>query len=227
MQSWNDIEKWRHRQRRMLRRARHAVRPRSQAILNEHVRARLKALLDNLGASSVGFYWPLEGEFDLRALMRDFVTQGGRAALPAVTETNRPLEFRRWWPGIPLIPDLLEVPAPKWRDLISPDVVVAPMLGFDDCLYRLGFGTGYLDRTLAQLDPTPLPVGICHEMGRLRTIYPQGHDIPMDVVITERGFRRRNRGSTPDGPDECPGTKRPRGASPLRQAGNLFGFRGI
>jgi len=69
--------------------------------------------------------------------------------------------------------------------------VLAPLVGFDPKCYRLGYGGGYFDRTLAALSPRPLAIGVGFELSRIRTIYPQPFDIPMDVVVTEVDIRHR------------------------------------
>jgi 5,10-methenyltetrahydrofolate synthetase len=73
--------------------------------------------------------------------------------------------------------------------------LIVPLLGFDAAGYRLGYGGGYYDRTLATLTPRPLTVGVGYELGRLETIHPQAHDIPLDAIVTEAGtIRHRHRG---------------------------------
>ena len=70
-----------------------------------------------------------------------------------------------------------------------------PLVGFDAAGYRLGHGGGYYDRTLATFAQKPLSIGIGYELGRLETIHPRSHDIPMDVIVTESGvvrFKRRD-----------------------------------
>ncbi len=74
---------------------------------------------------------------------------------------------------------------PERRDVLRPDLVLAPLVGFDRANYRLGYGGGYFDRTLAALDPRPFAVGVGFSLGRLETIDPQPHDIPMNAIITE------------------------------------------
>ena len=59
------------------------------------------------------------------------------------------------------------------------------MIGFDSACYRLGYGGGFFDRTLASMTNAPFVIGVGYELGRLDTIFPQEHDIPMDVVVTE------------------------------------------
>ena len=62
---------------------------------------------------------------------------------------------------------------------------LAPLVGFDSCGYRLGYGGGYYDRTLAAATPKPLAIGVGFELSRLDTIHPQPHDVPMDFIVTE------------------------------------------
>jgi 5,10-methenyltetrahydrofolate synthetase len=70
--------------------------------------------------------------------------------------------------------------------VVFPDLMLAPLVGFDRTNYRLGYGGGYFDRTLASLRQRPMVIGIGYEFSVLKTIFPQPHDIPMDAVLTER-----------------------------------------
>lgn len=73
-------------------------------------------------------------------------------------------------------------------ELHRSDVTLAPCHGWDGGCYRLGWGGGYFDRTLAALAPRPLAIGIALAAARLPTIYPQPHDIPLDLIVTEDGI---------------------------------------
>jgi 5,10-methenyltetrahydrofolate synthetase len=68
---------------------------------------------------------------------------------------------------------------------VQPDVVIAPVVGFDDAHYRLGYGGGFFDRTLAIMPRKPLAIGVGYAEARIPTIHPQTHDIPMDVIVTD------------------------------------------
>ena len=70
---------------------------------------------------------------------------------------------------------------------MRPTALLVPLVGFDRRGYRLGYGGGYYDRTLATMHPKPLTIGIGYDLGRLETIHPQPHDIPMDAIVTEAG----------------------------------------
>jgi hypothetical protein len=66
------------------------------------------------------------------------------------------------------------------------------MNGWDPQGYRLGYGGGFFDRTLASLEKRPLTIGVTYEFAKMDTIHPQSWDIPMDYVVTERGVYRRD-----------------------------------
>jgi 5-formyltetrahydrofolate cyclo-ligase len=120
-------------------------------------------------------------------LIGRWLKQGAQAALPAVLAPRTALEFRRWQPGDETQPGVYKIPVPKQRHVVVPDVLLVPLVGFDPAGYRLGYGGGYYDRTLAALPAKPLVIGIGFELSRLETIYPQPHDIPMSVIVTEHG----------------------------------------
>jgi 5-formyltetrahydrofolate cyclo-ligase len=143
-----------------------------------------------LANALVGFYWPFRGEIGPHPLIRRLVERGARAALPVVVEKGQPLEFWAWHPGAPLRRGVWDIPIPAERQVVRPTALLVPLVGFDRCGYRLGYGGGYYDRTLAAMDPKPLTIGIGYELGRLETIHPQPHDRPMDAVMTEAGLAK-------------------------------------
>ena len=83
-----------------------------------------------------------------------------------------------------------DIPVPQGTQVLAPDLALVPMNGFDPLGYRLGYGGGYFDRTLAALERRVIAVGIAFEALRLASIHPQSHDIPMDFVVTESGIYR-------------------------------------
>jgi hypothetical protein len=104
-----------------------------------------------------------------------------------VVAKHAPLEFREWEPGVATAPGVFGLPVPQSAALV-PDVLLMPPVGFDGAGYRLGYGGGYFDRTLASRSPQPLKIGLARGMSHIETIHPQPHDIPMDFVITEAGI---------------------------------------
>lgn len=157
------------------------------------LRAHVADCLASVGSGDViGFCWPYQGEFDCRPLVLEALERGCRAALPVVVAPRTPLAFREWVPGAPMEADHHGIPVPTPdAAALAPDVVLLPMNGFDARGYRLGYGGGYFDRTLAAAARRPYVIGLCYEFGRLETLHPQPHDIPLDVVVTEAGVHRR------------------------------------
>jgi 5,10-methenyltetrahydrofolate synthetase len=83
----------------------------------------------------------------------------------------------------------LNIPIPKvGAEVVEPDIIIAPVVGFDKCCYRLGFGGGFYDRTLCALPKKPRTFGVGYAMAQIPTIKPQWYDVPLDSVITEDGL---------------------------------------
>jgi 5,10-methenyltetrahydrofolate synthetase len=85
----------------------------------------------------------------------------------------------------------MKIPYPVDSREVIPDSVLLPMNGWDAQGYRLGYGAGFFDRTLASLPARPRVIGVTYELARMETIYPQAWDIPADFVVTEKGTYRR------------------------------------
>jgi 5-formyltetrahydrofolate cyclo-ligase len=189
MKTWPEIRQWRKEQREALLKSRVGAGMALRREWNEKIETHLRALLRQLRVKTIGFYWPFKGEFDARPLVSQLIATGITAALPVVVQPKMPLEFRRWLPDAAMEPGAYGILVPKENIIVTPDLLLAPMVGFDVAGYRLGYGGGYYDRTFASLSPKPYAIGIAYELSRLETIYPQEHDIPLDVVITEAGAR--------------------------------------
>ena len=180
-----DIRRWRKAERERLIAARLAVPADIRAAHGQAIAAKLDALLGDLSGRLVGLYWPFRGEPDLRNWGIRVVERGGRIALPVVIQKGWPLEYRIWSPGDPLERGVWNIHVPARGPAVQPDIVVAPVVGFDEAGHRLGYGGGFFDRTLAAMPRRPLKVGVGYALARIATIYPQPHDIPMDVIVTD------------------------------------------
>ena len=138
----------------------------------------------------VAFCWPIKHEPDVRAVVGHWQALGAQAALPVVVAEAAPLAFRVWQADTPLVEDRYGIPTPTAGEFLQPDLILLPLNGFDAAGYRLGYGGGYFDRTLAALSPRPLAVGVGFEINRLATIRPEPHDQRLDWVVTEAGAFR-------------------------------------
>jgi len=149
-----------------------------------------------LAKGVVAFCWPIRNEYDARHLVHRLRALGATAALPVVLAPGTPLIFREWHPGVEMALGKLDIPYPTASAELVPDAVLLPMNGFDRQGYRLGYGGGFFDRTLAALQQRrPAVIGVSFELAAIETIRPQPWDIPVDYVVTERGVYQRNDGT--------------------------------
>jgi 5-formyltetrahydrofolate cyclo-ligase len=133
---------------------------------------------------TLGVYWPIRGEPDLRPTYADLATRGVHLSLPVVAGKNLPLTFAAWAPGDALVKDAMGISIPAKIDVvIAPDALLIPCVGFNHSRMRLGYGGGFYDRTLAAA-PRPLAIGIAYACA-LATFDADPHDIRLDRIITE------------------------------------------
>jgi 5-formyltetrahydrofolate cyclo-ligase len=180
-----DVAAWRRETRARMIERREQMPAEEHQLASAKIEAALVEILSKLPPQTIGCYWPYKSEIDLRALMARLRDTGWVTALPNVVKKREPLEFLRWSSDADLDPGVYGIPVPRARELVRPDVVIAPLVAFDAKNFRLGYGAGYFDRTLASLDPRPKAIGVGFELSRLDTIYPLETDIPMELVITE------------------------------------------
>ena len=165
----------------------------------------------------IGAYWPIKGEFDpLPALYRwqedAILSQDSQAngvpgqemrtqlatesiasrsprkiGLPVVNKLHKTLTFHAWYPGCPMEEDAYGIPKPKDTELIVPTLLFVPCLGYGPGGFRLGYGGGFYDRTLASLQPKPVTVGLGYTHGWLPDMEPEAHDMPLDAVLNDNG----------------------------------------
>jgi 5-formyltetrahydrofolate cyclo-ligase len=190
VRDWDEIKRWRREQRAYLIARRQALPRNERRRLEPSMLDLVERHFPELASALIGFYWPFRGEISLHPLVRRLVERGARAALPVVVEKRQPLEFWAWRPGAPLRRGVWDIPIPATREVAQPTALLVPLVGFDGEGYRLGYGGGYYDRTLAAMDPKPLSIGVGYELGRLETLQPQPHDIAMDAIVTEAGLAR-------------------------------------
>lgn len=153
--------------------------------------AHLRQALARYTPHTIGFYWPLAGEFDARPIIAAWLAQDGRrqAALPVVFMKGHALQFHAWTPDTPMRIGHHRIPEPSQEQPVLPDLLLVPCVGFDDDGYRLGYGGGYYDRTLAGWSGAakPVTIGIAYEACRAALPH-ELHDMPLDAVVTDAGL---------------------------------------
>lgn len=180
---WAEVKSWRKAERERLIGARLAIPADARAALSREIVERLDLLVGDVARRTVSLYWPFRGEPDLRPWIASLQERGARTALPVVVAKAQPLVFRPYTPGDALEKGIWNIPIPADGPEVTPDIVIAPLVGVDGASYRLGYGGGFFDRTLASLARKPLAIGVGYGMQRIATIHPQPHDIAMDAVV--------------------------------------------
>ena len=165
----------------------------------------------------IGAYWPIKGEFDpLPALYRwqedailaqdlssnpalaqveraQLVTESiasrspRKIGLPVVNKLHKTLVFHAWYPGCPMEKDAYGIPKPKDTEIVVPTLLFVPCVGYGPGGYRLGYGGGFYDRTLATLQPRPVTVGLGYTHGWLPDFEPEPHDMALDALLNDNG----------------------------------------
>lgn len=143
----------------------------------------------------IGAYWPIKGEFDpLPALHRwkedgELMDQAQRRkiGLPVVDKVSKTMQFHTWYPGCPMEEDAYGIPKPKDTEVITPTLLFVACVGYAPGGYRLGYGGGFYDRTLATLTPRPFTVGLGFGTDFLPDFQPESHDLPLDAILNDKG----------------------------------------
>lgn len=192
-QQARDVARWRKATRARLLAERHAmsVADRQGAgaamalILRPLIETRLKALKGRV----LSAFWPIQAEPNLRALISELHHDGVTIALPVVETKAAPLVFRHWTPETRMVRGDWNIPVPPpTAGRLTPDIALAPLVGWAPGGWRLGYGGGYFDRTLAAPD-RPFTIGVGFQSARLDTIFPQPHDIALNLIVTEAGVQ--------------------------------------
>lgn len=167
--------------------AREALPAATRAHLTAALTSHLQPLVERLAPRSLGFCWPYRAEPDLRGFVAGWLAAdpARTAALPVVLDRGKAMVFRRWHPEVVLSEDRYGIPVPPEGEEVVPDVVLVPLNAFDPAGFRIGYGGGYFDRTLAVMDS--VAVGVGFELGRVDSVRPQTHDKPMRWTVTEAG----------------------------------------
>jgi 5-formyltetrahydrofolate cyclo-ligase len=170
--------------RRVLLANRQAIAAEVRSEWDEAIGERVIACLAAHPAKTLGVYWPIRGEPDLRKTYADLAARGVRLALPLIAAHDLPLRFAEWTPGDALVKDALGVSIPATVIATQPDALLIPCVGFNAGNIRLGYGGGFYDRTLAAV-PRPVAIGIAYACS-LAEFDGAAHDVALDWIITEQ-----------------------------------------
>jgi 5-formyltetrahydrofolate cyclo-ligase len=137
----------------------------------------------------VSGFWPINEEIDIRPLMADLSSRGCRLALPVVQGKRVPLLFRAWQPGDPLESGVFGTLQPSaQREAVEPDILIVPLLACDGEGWRLGYGGGFYDRTLAgfRRKRAVTAIGVGFDVQLVPEVPHGPNDERLDWLLTER-----------------------------------------
>jgi 5-formyltetrahydrofolate cyclo-ligase len=174
-----------------LRLAAAARREQAHADVDQHPAVeRLDDELKPFAGHAISFYMPMRAEIDPRPAMVRAVMRG--PVLLPVTQRGRPLLFRQWQPGTTMVRDGYGVEHPdEAQQEGTPEILVVPLLAFDQDGHRLGYGGGYYDRTLAVLRSRgPVTaIGFAFAAQEVPRLPASARDEPLDGIVTESEVR--------------------------------------
>lgn len=166
--------------------ARRALDPATRAAWDRAIGDQVVAWWRAARPAALGVYWPLRDEPDLHPAYVELARLGARLLLPVVVQKDAALEFAEWRIGETMVKDKMGVAVPADLRLAAayPPALLVPCLGFNQQGYRLGYGGGFYDRTLARHTPPPRTLGIAYQC--LRVLFAgDSHDVALDRIITE------------------------------------------
>jgi 5-formyltetrahydrofolate cyclo-ligase len=155
----------------------------------------MRIWLVNRPDTVIGAYWPIKGEFDPLPALHRWKEDGElldepqlrRIGLPVVDKLHGTLNFHAWFPGCPMEEDAYGIPKPKDTEIIHPTLLFVPCVGYGPGGYRLGYGGGFYDKTLAALRPKPFTVGLGFTQGYVDDFEPASHDVALDAILNDNG----------------------------------------
>jgi 5-formyltetrahydrofolate cyclo-ligase len=163
--------------------------------INQRLQDVMRIWLLGRSDTMIGAYWPIKGEFDPLPALHRWKEDGElteqpqlrRIGLPVVDKQHRTLTFQAWYPGCPMEEDAYGIPKPKGTEVIVPTLLFVPCVGYGTGGFRLGYGGGFYDRTLAELQPRPYTVGLGFTNGFLDDLEAEPHDVPLDAILNDNG----------------------------------------
>ena len=167
---------------------RNQLQPEEIIALSQEISASLVTLLQTFQPCTVGLFYPTRGEPNVLDIMNNLMLNGFQWALPVCCEspTGPLLKFAKFAPDVEIELGQYDIPVPKLKSWVQPDLLLVPCLAFHRAGARLGYGAGWYDRTLSQMSIKPLTVGVAYSFTESKENFVEQHDELLDYLVTER-----------------------------------------
>ena len=137
--------------------------------------------------NSIGGYFPVNYEIDDLEILKEFKKKNYQISLPVIKK-NFDMDFYKWSYREPLKINKYGIPEPESKFLVYPDIILVPIVAFDNNLNRLGYGAGYYDRLISKLSKKKklLKIGLAFSVQRVDNIPTNKYDKKLDYIVTEK-----------------------------------------
>jgi len=146
---------------------------------------------NNIKRKIIGGYYPVNFEVDILELLNKLEKKGLKISLPVVKK-NKEMDFYNWSTNSLLKLNKYGIPEPKKIKKVFPDIILVPLVAFDNRLYRIGYGGGYYDRYIEKISNKKkiLKIGIAHSCQKINKVPINKYDKRLDIIITEKYILR-------------------------------------
>ena len=136
---------------------------------------------------SIGGYFPVNYEVDDLEILKEFKKKNYQISLPVIKK-NFDMDFYKWSYREPLKINKYGIPEPESNFLVYPDIILVPIVAFDNNLNRLGYGAGYYDRLISKLNKKKklLKIGLALSAQKIDNIPTNKYDKKLDYIVTEK-----------------------------------------
>ena len=144
---------------------------------------------NNIKKKSIGGYFPVNFEIDDLEILKKFEIKKYEISLPVVKK-NFGMDFYKWSSKEPLTINKYGVPEPNLKKLKYPDIILIPLLAFDERLHRLGYGGGYYDRYIEKISKkkSSVKIGLALSFQKINNVPTTKYDKKLDYIVTEKNI---------------------------------------
>jgi len=146
---------------------------------------------NRLNLKNFGGYYPSNYEIDDLAILDLLEKKNFKVSLPIIKKDNQ-MNFYRWSRSDPLRVNKFGIPEPVSSKIFYPDILLVPLVAYDNNLNRLGYGGGYYDRFIEKLEKTKkiIKIGLAFSFQKISSIPIDQYDKRLDFIITEKKILR-------------------------------------